>query len=210
MKLYKFSLLIISVFILFACEKETEGISRVTEYASFEMQGSDFMFITKNSTFSDPGIKAFQGDTELPIETKGSVDTSTPGVYTLVYSATNSDGFPASVQRTVAVVAAIPTKDLSGNYQVVHATRTNKMTVSKKSGIVGYYRASDSWWQNSAIPLDFVDMGDGKILVLNGASGYGRHVDAGSTLVANQLNFKITLIDQASPVTYNTIWKLVQ
>lgn len=206
MKLYKFSLLIISVFILFACEKETEGISRVTEYASFEMQGSDFMFITKNSTFSDPGIKAFQGDTELPIETKGSVDTSTPGVYTLVYSATNSDGFPASVQRTVAVVAAIPTKDLSGNYQVVHATRTNKMTVSKKGGIVGYYRASDSWWQANPIPLDFVDMGDGTIKVLQGSSPYGGHYGSGTITSVGELKFTVTMPDQGNLV-YNTTWK---
>ena len=33
MKIYKYTLLLISVLFLFACEKETEGISRITYFA---------------------------------------------------------------------------------------------------------------------------------------------------------------------------------
>ena len=56
MKIFKYSLLIVSLFVLFSCEKETEGVSRVTEYATFKMEGDDFMFVLTNSNFTDPGV----------------------------------------------------------------------------------------------------------------------------------------------------------
>ena len=205
--LYKYSLIIVSVFFLFSCDKETENISRVTEYASFEMQGDNFMFVLRNSTFTDPGVIAREGETELSVETNGTVDTSTPDVYTIQYSAKNSDGFSASVERTVAVVSSIPTTDLSGEYKIVHATRTNKTTITKNNGVVGYYHATDSWWQRSAIPLDFVDMGDGTIKILSGSSPYGAHYGTGTILSDGQIRFKVTLVNQG-PLTYTTTYKL--
>ena len=147
MKIYKYSLLLVSFLLFFSCDKETEGLSRITEYATFEMEGDDFMYVLVNSTFTEPGVSAFEGETELQIETRGSVNTAVPEVYVLQYSAKNSDGFAASVQRIVAVVPTIPTEDLSGQYQLVHDTRTNKINISKNEGVVGYYHASDSWFQ---------------------------------------------------------------
>ena len=207
MKICKYSLLIVPFLLLFSCEKETEGISRVTEYATFEMKGANFMYVLANSTFTDPGITAHAGETELQIETKGTVNTATPDVYTLVYSAKNSDGFSASIKRDVAVVPAIPTNDLSGVYQVVHATRTNKTTITKNQGIVGYYHASDSWWQANPIPLDFVDMGNGTIKILSGSSPYGGHIGTGQILPDGQIQFRVTLVNQG-PLTYTTTYKL--
>ena len=208
MKHYKYIVLMVSLIFLFSCEKETEGISRITEYATFDMQGADFMFVTANSTFTDPGVTARQGETDLPVDIKGTVNTAVPDVYTIQYSATNSDGFPASVQRIVAVVAALPTADLSGNYQVVHATRTTKMVITKNNGILGYYRASNSWWQSSPIPLDFVDMGDGTIKVLRGSSPYGGHYGVGTISTTGDIKFTITMPDQNNLV-YNTTWRPV-
>lgn len=203
MKIYKYSLLLVSFLLFFSCDKDTEGISKVTEYATFEMEGDDFMYVLANSTFTDPGISAYEGETQLQIETKGSVNTAVPDVYVLQYSAKNSDGFAASVQRTVAVVPAIPTEDISGQYQIVHATRTNKINITKNDGIVGYYHASDSWFQAYAIPLDFVDMGDGTIKILSGSSPYGGHYGAGEILSDGQIKFIVTLTNQG-PLTYNT------
>jgi|GEM_PF-2643146 hypothetical protein len=207
MKIYKYSLIVISVLFLFACEKETEGISRITEYATFEMQGEDFMFVLTNSTFTDPGITAYEGETELSIVTTGTVNTSVPDVYTLQYSAKNTDGFAASVSRTVAVVPALPTTDLSGTYQIVHATRTNQMTITKNKEMVGYYHATDSWWQARPIPLDFVDMGDGTIKILSGSSPYGAHYGTGNILPNGQIRFTVTLVNQG-PLNYTTTYQL--
>lgn len=207
MKIYKYILLIVSLMMFLSCEKETEGISSITEYATFDMQGGDFMFVFANTTFSDPGVTASEGESELPVEVNGTVNTSVPDVYTINYSAKNSDGYSASVQRNVAVVSALPTNDLSGSYQIVHATRTNKMTVTKNKGIVGYYRASDSWWQAYAIPLDFVDLGNGTIKVLSGSSPFGGHYGTGQILADNQIQFKVTLINQGNLI-YTTTYKL--
>jgi hypothetical protein len=207
MKIYKYSVLIVSLLLFFSCEKETEGISRITEYATFEMQGDDFMFILVNSTFADPGIAAYEGETELTVDIKGTVNTAVPDVYTIQYSAKNSDGFSASVERNVAVVPAIPTNDLSGTYQIVHATRTNQMTVTKKNGITGYYRATDSWYQARPIPLDFVDLGNGTVKILSGSSAYGGHYGTGEVLPDGQIRFNVTLTDQG-PMTYTTTFKL--
>lgn len=205
--LYKYSLIIASVFLLFSCDKDTEDISRITEYATFEMHGDDFMYVLSNSTFSDPGVVAYEGDTELPVEINGVVNTSVPDVYTVQYSAKNSDGYSASVRRTVAVVSALPTVDLSGAYQLVHASRTNKIAITINGGVTGYYHASDSWWQAYAIPLDFVDMGDGTIKVLSGSSPYGAHNGKGKILSDGQIQFTVTLLNQG-PMDYTTTYKL--
>lgn len=207
--LFKYSLIIASAFFLFSCEKETEDVSRITEYATFEMQGEDFMYVLRNTTFTDPGVTAHEGESDLPVEIKGTVDTSTDGVYTIQYSAINSDGFPASVERTVAVVSAIPTADLSGTYQIVHATRKNKITITKNKEGVGYYHATDSWWQTYPIPLDFVDMGDGTIKILSGSSPYGAHYGKGELLPSNQIKFTVTLANQG-PLNYTTTYQLLQ
>lgn len=208
MKIYKYSLIILSLFFFLACEKETEGISRVTEYASFEMQGDDFMFVLANSTFTEPGITAFAGEEELPVVTTGTVNTSVPDVYTLRYSAINEDGFPASVTRTVAVVPTLPTTDLSGTYQVVHATRKNQITITKNNNLVGYYHSTDSWWQARQIPLDFVDMGDGTIKILSGSSPYGAHYGTGLILPNGQIRFIVTLANQG-PLNFTTTFQLL-
>jgi hypothetical protein len=205
--LYKYCLIIASVFFLFSCEKETEDISRITAYATFEMQGNNFMFVLNNSTFTDPGVTAYEGERELPIEKTGTVNTSVPGVYVIQYSAKNSDGFPASVKRTVAVVSSMPSVDLSGAYQLVHATRTGKSTITKNGGVLGYYHATDSWYQAYPIPIDFVDMGDGTITILSGSSPYGGHYGTGNILPDGQIQFSITLVDQG-PLVYSTIYQL--
>lgn len=207
MKIYKYSLLIVSLLIFFSCEKETEGVSRVTEFATFEMEGDAFMFVLANSSFTDPGVIAFEGDTEIDVEVIGTVNTAVPDVYTIQYSAKNSDGFPVSIVRNVAVVGSMPSNDLSGTYQIVHATRTNQMTITKNDGLVGYYHASNSWWQAYPIPLDFVDLGNGTIKILSGSSPYGGHTGTGNILDGGQIKFLVTLINQG-PLNYTTTYQL--
>lgn len=208
MKTYKYILLaLLSTLMFTSCEKETEGLSKVTVYADFKMEGDEFMFIQSNMTFTDPGVTASEGEIVLPVAITGAVNTSVPGVYVLQYSAKNSDGFAASVQRTVAVVTSMPTTDLSGTYQIVHATRTNQITITKNDGLVGYYHASDSWFQAFPIPLDFVDMGDGTITVLSGSSAYGGHYGTGTISPSGQISFSITLVDQGN-MQYTTTYQL--
>lgn len=93
--------------VLTSCsDDESEGKSRITYYAVLEMNGDAYMSIPVGSTFTDPGCKATMGgeDVSDKIAVSGSVDTNKLGFYKLGYVVINSDGFPASASRTVAVV----------------------------------------------------------------------------------------------------------
>ena len=95
-------ILIIAMFAFFlaSCEKETEGISKETQFAEFTMAGDQYVSIVKGQSFTDPGVTAKEGSTDLTVTVTGSVDASTVGVYDLVYAAVNKDGYPGSVTRT--------------------------------------------------------------------------------------------------------------
>lgn len=209
MKIYKLGLLAFFTVFLLSCEKETEGLSRVTYFADFEMTGSDFYFAILNSTFTDPGIKAFEDGKELSVTTTGTVDTSSPGIYQLTYSAINSDGFSASVSRMVAVVNALPTEDYSGSYIRQPPQTANPATITKIGGILGYYRTTDGGNQSGTrVPLDFVDMGDGTLLIPLATSVFGPFKGGGSFLSDGRINFDFTYVDGVNlGYRMNTIWQ---
>ena len=210
MKTYKYILVILfSVFLFAACEKETEGVSRITYYCDLDLKGDPIAFVVVGNTYNEPGWEASENGVDVSnnVVVTGTVNTNVAGVYTIQYSAANSDGFSVLKKRTVAVVAAVPTVDRSGAYGLVHASRTGTITITKNGGVVGYYRASNSWWQAYAIPLDFVDMGDGKLIILSGSSPYGGHYGTGAILPDNQLRFDVILTDQG-PMSYTTTYQL--
>lgn len=102
---------------LAGCEKETEGISFETNYATFEMTGDNPFIFAMGTAYAEPGIKAIAGEEELEVNAISDVDTSKPGVYTVNYSAINPDGFEASTSRMVIVYDPnAPATDLSGTY----------------------------------------------------------------------------------------------
>ena len=95
------------------------GISRVTHFPVLTLKGDRYMAIPKGTSFTDPGITAKEGSSDIPYTTNGTVNTNTTGVYLLTYTAVNKDGFPASIARTVAVYSTDATgdaNDLSGTY----------------------------------------------------------------------------------------------
>jgi hypothetical protein len=98
---------------------EKVGISKVTHFPILTMSGESVMAVANGETFTDPGVTAKVGDADAPVATSGTVNTSQDGVYTISYSATNSDGFSATLYRTVAVYttdAGAAAHDLSGSY----------------------------------------------------------------------------------------------
>lgn len=67
------------------------------------LNGDDQMTVECGSNFNDPGATATAcGGSSVPVTTSGTVDTHTPGVYTITYTATNSAG-TAETHRTVTV-----------------------------------------------------------------------------------------------------------
>nr|WP_294793083.1 immunoglobulin-like domain-containing protein [uncultured Mucilaginibacter sp.] len=113
--------------VLFSCKKDDfistdtqVGISKVTKYAEFTLTGAEYVYLKKGDPYVEPGVKAMAGTTVLPVVTTGlPANTNTAGVYTLKYTATNSDGFSASASRTLVVYDTDATaigNDFTGNY----------------------------------------------------------------------------------------------
>ena len=110
-----------------SCRKEpsfnypagTVGISKVTVYPTLALKGSSVIVQPIGAVYTDPGVTALEGTNPLTPVVTGSVNVNTAGVYTLTYTATNKDGFPASITRTVAVYDTKPdavANDFSGSY----------------------------------------------------------------------------------------------
>jgi hypothetical protein len=123
-----FYILLLSGFCLFSgCAKEEEinntetqvGHSRVTFFPVLQLQGDRYVPVALGSTYTEPGATAKEGETDITPTISGTVNTNTPGVYTIIYTATNKDGFSVSERRTVVVYstdASAADNDLSGNY----------------------------------------------------------------------------------------------
>ena len=96
---------------------EQVGISKITYYPIMTVNGDLFITIAKGTAFTDPGATAVAGTAAATVTTAGTVDTNTPGTYTLTYTATNKDGFSVVNSRVIGVYdPAIVANDFSGKY----------------------------------------------------------------------------------------------
>ena len=87
-----------------SCEKEDHAVNqRVTYYPVFEVVGGATYAHQVGTPWVDPGINATLKGEPITVETIGEVDASTSGIYQLVYSYTNVDGFENHATRTVVV-----------------------------------------------------------------------------------------------------------
>ncbi|NLX66880.1 MAG: DUF5011 domain-containing protein, partial [Bacteroidales bacterium] len=112
-------------------DKDSYGLSEVATFPVFTLTGGNLIVETSHSgSWTDPGVVAHAGEKELDVTSQGSVDPSRPGLYLLTYTAFDESGnFPVSTERKVLIVSAPLTADYRGSYQVISATRTNKMNV---------------------------------------------------------------------------------
>src|SRR5688572_28074816 len=96
----------IAMVIMVSCNNdlETEGISRITYYPTFELERGTLVLYEVGESYTEPGIKVTEEGAEIPFTTTGTVDTSVPGFYSITYSAVNKDGFQGSETRTVVVL----------------------------------------------------------------------------------------------------------
>jgi hypothetical protein len=91
----------------------TEGISRITYFPEFVMEGGDLYFIEEGEPFTDPGVIALEGGEEIPFTTTyigrysgytGTTIGAAADEYRLTYSAVNKDGFTATENRNIFAV----------------------------------------------------------------------------------------------------------
>lgn len=100
-----------------SCKKDSKGISFITTYAEVELKGNSTVFSQVGQPFAEPGYSAKEGEKDLTqaVVIKSNVDINTPGIYSISYSATNTDGYSSSQSRTVVV--ADKTAPLNGYYR---------------------------------------------------------------------------------------------
>jgi hypothetical protein len=120
-------IIILSIFafgVLASCSKDTEGISKVTTFATLTLNGQPIMGVALGSSFVDPGAVAKEGTEDLTadIVISGSVNTNVEGSYIITYSVKNTEGYDATITRRVIVFDAstlpsISLDDVSGSYK---------------------------------------------------------------------------------------------
>jgi len=189
---------------MFSCNKNpsfdypdgTVGISKITQYPVFTLNGSQYVSIVKGGTYTDAGATAKEGSNDLKVTTTGSVNTNVVGVYNINYSATNKDGFEGSTARTVIVLPSADAGiDISGKYSGYSTTATiTKVTT-------GYYYVTNFFSSGSAIPAYLICSDGTNIIMPLQSSAYGRiegtavlsGITAGSTL-----KYTVSLLDQSA------------
>lgn len=110
-----FILTFFSASVLTGCntDLESEGISTITYFPEFVLEGDDFYLIDEGESFAEPGITVLEQGTEIPFTMTfhgrytgytGSTIGADPDQYTLTYDAVNKDGYAATTSRIIAEV----------------------------------------------------------------------------------------------------------
>ncbi|WP_418499630.1 immunoglobulin-like domain-containing protein [Flagellimonas sp.] len=140
-----------------SCHKETtEGLSLVTNYAVFEY---DALVVVEVGDDYTPTVNATENGQSIAVGTSSNVDTNTVGIYGVTFSATNSDGFEASVFQTVVVHDPdIVGTDVSGDiWDKGNNSRTG--VISLVEGTTSIFYATDFGFAG-AFPVYFQMDGD--------------------------------------------------
>lgn len=199
---------LVTMSFLSSCDKDTEGVSKVTTYPAFTLTGGPFVNLLVNPTtpFVDPGVTAKIGTKDYPIETKGTVDLSKPGLYQLYYSSKSDEGYPTSTDRKILVTTQLITDKYAGNYDLVSTAGAVKGSSAVKlmTQYLGWYSVTNMWWQSSAVPGEIVDFGGGTLSV-SGDSNFGPYTGTGIRQPDGRIFFTCTF---TSGVNVGYTWKV--
>lgn len=113
---------------------ESEGLSRITYFPEFILEGNDFYLIDEGADFVEPGVTVLEQGAEIPYNATfrgrytGYSGTSigvSPDQYNLAYNAVNRDGFTATAGRTIA---AVTTGDLTNSIEGAYSSNPVRIT----------------------------------------------------------------------------------
>ena len=141
------------------CVKEdTDNVSKTTYYPTITLNGEATEVLKEGESYSEKGAVSLAGTATLETKIEGQVNSAKVGVYKLIYSAKNVDGFSANKTRTIVVLSkATSTIDLSGTF-----TRNgNQNMVTKISDRV--YQCNNATGynvQDDKITLTFYNLDD--------------------------------------------------
>jgi hypothetical protein len=130
MKIYKSGLFVCVALFLFACDKETEGISRPTYYVAFDIQGDNPAIVQAGEKYEDAGVIAtLQGkDVTSTVTVNSNVDYDEMGIYQVEYTAVNVDGLKSRAIRDVIVCNPSVTTNISGTYVTQKGTEREALS----------------------------------------------------------------------------------
>ncbi len=147
-------------FVAFSCAEDGDsvGISTVTYFPSFDLIDGDVVVITTGTEFT-PNAVVKEGENELTPTINNPVDSNVPGIYEVVYSAENSDGYTGTTSQQVIVYdpAIVPT-DVTGNIQDTGRPE-RKGVITLVPGTTNIFYGSDMGF-GGVFPLYFQMDGD--------------------------------------------------
>jgi hypothetical protein len=194
----------IGVYAMVSCNKKddfnypagTVGISKIVYFPAVSIIGQHLVIINQGGTFTDPGVTATLGSATVTPTITGSVDPTTPGVYNLVYSAADPQGYSASDFRTVVVIGSdVAANDFSGTY--LRAATGVTSTWTKDS--TGVYTVENPGGAGAGVGLTVTAVnytGSSITIPQQPSADYGGVVSSSSE----------TYNATASPVTYSWIF----
>lgn len=148
-------ILMVAVISLTGCKKDFV-LSKPTYLPEVTLNGDAEMIVEKDDTYVEPGAVATENGVEIDYVIDGEVDESTPGVYVLLYTATNVDGYQSSATRIVLVTPGPVTDDVTyieGKYETSPNGGTPASTFSniRKVGPGVYY--TENCWGNGSLAI---------------------------------------------------------
>lgn len=104
MKKYLLSIIALSSLLLVSCEKESEGLARITYYPILTVNGGDAA-INIGDTYTDAGCTATLNGVDISdqVQSTNNINNAVLGAYNVNYIVFNEDGFSASASRNVYV-----------------------------------------------------------------------------------------------------------
>jgi hypothetical protein len=176
-KFIKISSWLLVLFVISCDSDETDNISFVTTYPVITIEGDQIYTTAIGQPYTDPGASAMVGEDPVDLNVAGEVDTSTPGVYPILYTATNQDGFSRVASRQVVVYDPDTDEvDLSGNY--LRAATGVTVTVTK-IGPSTYHINDAGGFGSTFLDVTFIHVeGDELVIPLQTAPSSGIVVES--------------------------------
>lgn len=115
-------LVLVAGSLLTACKKDTtKDVSKTVtvSYPEITLNGDAIVKVAVGAAYTDAGAKLkddITGKISDIQPTSSNVNTATPGLYTVNFTAANENGFETSVTRLVAVTSVNNAIDYSGTY----------------------------------------------------------------------------------------------
>ncbi|GAO42900.1 immunoglobulin-like domain-containing protein [Flavihumibacter petaseus] len=120
-KLVLIALTIASLFVT-SCEKDdTAHVSKevLVSYPGIALNGDELIILPVGGTYTEEGAVLtddITGETSALAPSSSDVNTAEPGLYIVLYTASNANGFETQVSRKVAVTDVTNTVNRAGDY----------------------------------------------------------------------------------------------